>query len=206
MLPSLPLPGTLAFAKLIAALQPFNVTPQDVTFDAPGNRLADLTLTLALVRREILLRITHEGLEVSIGSLLDEHIPLVPSIADAALVTLREIDAEAAYGMVRLSYLAHLGLPPKAASRVLSGHIQGLPSGEFLPEGFSYRIRFEGRPDILSMRIVVARSVFFEEALYVDFQADYEGGRGSEEMARTARQDVFEVLGRLQLEFSANRS
>ncbi len=64
MLPSLPGPGTPAFADLCKGLHPYGLTPSNVTVDSPTTRLGDLYIGIALLdNNRLTLRIACTGLD-----------------------------------------------------------------------------------------------------------------------------------------------
>ena len=206
ILPALPLPGTPSFTGFIKRLQAYKVAPADVAVDAPGNRLSDVALIVLLLGREVTLRVTYTGFEIYIGKLFEEHIPRLPGIAEAALAALTDIDAAAKDGRIVFSYTAHIGSQPQVADRILRQYVSGgceMPT--LAPDAFAYRIRLENRPDVLQMRIVVAKSLFFEEALFVDFGAEYRGLPSSAETAGRIRQDYYEALTTLGMRLNTDR-
>lgn len=82
MLPSLPGPGSPAFAELCKGLQPYGITPFAVTVDSPSARLGDLILSIGLLSGRVTVKFSSSTLEVYVRELLvgDEE-KLIP-IAD----------------------------------------------------------------------------------------------------------------------------
>ena len=67
MLPVLPGPGTPAFAKLADELHPYGITPNEVLVDAPTSRMGDVVLSITLLDRKVLLRITAAFFELIVS-------------------------------------------------------------------------------------------------------------------------------------------
>lgn len=198
LLPALPAPGSVWFGDLLKRLEPLGVTAQDLAVEAPGNRLSDVALTISFSRREILLRLTYTGFEIVAGRLLEEHVSVLPQLGDIAIGTLKAIDSEATKGRLLFSYTAHIALSPGVAEQILREQL-GTGNGSLLPEVFGYRIQFEGRPEILNIRLVLARSLFYDHALFVDYAAEYSGMEASTLMTEKIGKDYYSSLERFGL-------
>src|SRR6266705_3372186 len=102
MLPSLPGPGSPAFAELCKGLHHYGINPGTVIVDSPSSRLADLNVSIGLLENRVNVRISSAVLEVFVRELLvgDEE-KLVP-IADLLFVALKAVDGDAIQGQATL--------------------------------------------------------------------------------------------------------
>ena len=200
ILPALPSPGTPPFAKLIAALQPFGVDARGITFEAPGARLSDVSLNLALWRGPRL-QITCEGFEVIDEPFLDEHLSLLPKLVGIAHLAIRECSPDGPSGRYQITYSAHLGLAPGKAGLILGAHLSSKEGDqELAPDAFAYTLQPAARSDVVEMRLVIAKSLRLPEGVYVELMAVYRGELSPEDLALCARRDSLDALARFGLE------
>lgn len=203
ILSALPLPATPAFRQLLKGLEPYGLAPQDVSAEVPGNRLSDVALVVLVARQAISIRITYSGFEITIPHLLEEHLPFLAPIAEVVMTVLREIDHEADSGKLRFSYNAHAKLKPGLARQMLNSHLTAGPG--LVPDAFAYNVRAEDRSDILDMRLVIARSLFFEEALFIDFMSEYGGMGVPAAAAKKIGDDYYAVLAKLNMQLRTQK-
>lgn len=93
MIPSLPGPGTPAFAELVKGLEPFGIEPSAVTIDAPSARLSDVVLGIVLLEKRVVVRITASSFELFVTSLFVGDDSALIEIAHQILTAVPVIDA-----------------------------------------------------------------------------------------------------------------
>ena len=64
MLPSLPGPGTPAFASLVKGLHSFGIDPSGVAVDAPSSTMGDLVLSIVLLEKRVVARLRASSFEL----------------------------------------------------------------------------------------------------------------------------------------------
>jgi hypothetical protein len=85
---------------------------------------------------------------------------------------LKEVDEEVDKGRVNITYRAHLSLPPAQTipflHKYLTANISNLE-----PDAFAYKVHMKDATDIQDSRLVMAKSLLFDNALYIDLAVDY---------------------------------
>src|SRR6266480_1562447 len=123
MLPSLPGPGSPAFAELCKGLHPYGIAPSAVTVDSPSARLGDLILSIGLLSGRVTVRFSSATLEIYVRELLvGDEDKLIP-IADLLFAAANTIDPEAIQGQANLRASSHLKLQPGEIDSLLSEHV-----------------------------------------------------------------------------------
>jgi hypothetical protein len=90
------------------------------------------------------------GFEIQIDRLLDEHLPLMPKLAESAISLLAGYGDSPDSGKYTIHYRAHLRLEDGVTSRILGRHLEFKePDDAFEPDAFAYKIRLANRPDNL---------------------------------------------------------
>lgn len=199
MLPSLPGPGSPAFAQLSKALHEYGITPSTVTLDAPSIRLADLTLGIGLLNNRAIVKISSGALELFVRELLvgDEE-KLIP-ITEHLFTALKEIDSDVVQGQASLRTYSHLKMPPGEYALLLREHIN-LSEGNspFAPEAIIYNVRPEQDSKAKEIKVTIAKSLAYEDSLFLDIVADYIGPIAPSELAQQMNVDserIVEMLG-----------
>src|SRR5205823_5509349 len=108
MLPSLPGPGTPAFAKLARELHPYGISPAAVSVDAPTSRLGDVTVTILLLNNRVTLTITSSTIELAVRGLLKGDDPSLIAIGDSAFSAVMELEPTANKGSAQIRMSSHL--------------------------------------------------------------------------------------------------
>jgi len=200
MLTSLPVPGTSAFATLCRGLQPYDLTPTGIVVEAPSSRLADVTVGILLLKRIVELRLSYGEFTLNVQELYEEDIASLVNIMEIMFNALRETDVDADQGQVKVSSSAHLRLMQGEAREFIEDHLHGGNSGASLvPDAFAYNLKLDGRPDVKESRIVVAKSLIFPNALFVDFSIEYVAPVGLPQIPRRIRNDYQQALELLGL-------
>lgn len=199
MLPSLPGPGSPAFAELCKALHSYGITPTTVTVDAPSTRLADLILGIGLLSNRVIVRISSAALELIVRELLvgDEE-KLVP-ITEHLFAALKVIDADVVQGRAALRTYSHLKMLPGENELLLREHMR-LSEGTsaFEPEAIIYDVRPEPLSKAKELKVTIAKSLAYADSLFLDITADYVGPIAPSELAQQMNVDserIVEMLG-----------
>jgi hypothetical protein len=199
MLTYIPGPGTAPFTTLCRRLQPHGISPSEISVDAPSSRLSDVMLAFALLGNRVLIRINLAWTEIFAKELAPEDIPALFEIGDALVTTLKEIDEEVDKGRINITYRAHLTLPPSQVTPFLHKYVTAnIPDLE--PDAFSYKVHLEDAIDVQDSRLVVAKSLLFDNALYIDLVANYIIDGKPLEPGQRFENDLESVLALFELE------
>jgi hypothetical protein len=196
ILPSLPGPGTPAFAKLVKALHPFGISAEGVLLDAPSTSLASVTLTISLMKRRVLARITAEAFELIVNGLLEGDDPTLIKIADSIFTALGEVDAESEKGHALVRISSHLKLNPDDLNDIMSEHLITRSPG-LIPDTAIYTVKLDGT-EAEDLRLLVTKSLGFDSSLFIDLSANYRLSKEPTRVAQLANTDferVVELLG-----------
>lgn len=199
MLPSLPGPGSPAFAELCKALHPYGITPTTVTVDAPSIRLADLNLGIGLLNNRVIVKISSVALELIVRELLvgDEE-KLIP-ITEQLFAALKEIDADVVQGHASLRAYSHLKMAPGEYELLLREHTR-LSEGTsaFAPYAIIYDVKPEPDSKAKELKVTIAKSLAYQDSLFLDITVDYIGPIAPSDLAQQWNVDterVVEMLG-----------
>ena len=197
MLPSLPGPGTPAFAELCKGLHPYGITPSKVVIETPSSRLGDVFVSIGLLDNRLGVRFTSAALELYLDELLvDDEEKLIP-IADMLFTAVSSIDADAINGTANLKITSHLKLLPDEHEALVRAH-QALQQPEFNLDAVVYKINFGSESRARDFRLALAKSIAYENAIFVELSADYDGPATPTELAahiNTDAERAFELLG-----------
>lgn len=202
MLPSLPGPGTPAFAELCKGLHPYGMTPSRVVVDAPSTRLGDVSVSIGLLENRLAVRLTASTLELLINELwAGDKEKLIP-IADLVFAAATAIDADAIQGKANIKTSLHLKLAPGETEAILSEHtsLDKIPAA-FAFDAVIYRVNLGEESKAQDFRVMLAKSLAYESTLFVDITGDYEGPATPTELAtyiNTDAERVMEMIGLLQ--------
>lgn len=176
MLPSLPGPGTQAFATLAKALHPFGISPGGVTVDAPSSRMSDVVLNIVLLDKRVGIKITAASFELLINGLFIDDDNSLITIVDAVFDALRAVEPEAVAGTVSHRVTSHFRLMDENAVEFFGRHqISNTLEAGLVADAIAYKVnRHEGDGIHASeIRFVLAKSLLYQNALFVDLNATY---------------------------------
>ncbi len=200
MLPSLPGPGDPEFAILCRGLRDYGISPSGISFSEETGRLADVTFDISLLDDRVTLRLSYGWVELFVSNLYEGDETALVKIAEAVFKALLEVDKSANQGRARIGYLAHLSFSPLDTEAFLREHLRG---GETVPDliadAFAYKLKWSGTADVQEPRVVVAKSLLFPSALYVEFSVEYGTPDKPAQTAERVRQDSQRVLTLLGL-------
>lgn len=199
MLPSLPGPGTPAFAKLVKGLASYGMEPSGVTVDAPSSKLSDVVLGIVLLEKRVIVRITAASFDLFVTSLfVGDDAPLV-EIADLVLNAAQEIDPEAEKADAKVRTSSHLSLISADVDEFLREHLtMSASKSELIPDAAAYKIGPTGKINSSELRLVVAKSIGYANSIFVDVNRNYSNATSASSVATWANADfeiIMELLG-----------
>ncbi len=201
LIPSLPGPGSPGFPALCRILHPYGLNASGVTVEAPSSRLSELTLSLSLLDNRVALRMTCGFLEMYVSSLITGDEEKLVKILELSFPTLSEIDSEVGEGEAQVRVATHLKLPPLENFTLLHEHLIGPASNaKLIPEAAVYKIDVEDASRTKELRVVIAKSIAFEDALFVEVNSIYDGPLAISDLAKRVEADLESVIGILGLE------
>jgi hypothetical protein len=122
-------------------------------------------------------------------------------ILDLSFPTLSEIDAEVREGEAQVRTASHLKLAPLENFTLLHEHLIGPESNaKLIPEAAVYKIDVGDASKTKELRVVIAKSIAFEDALFVDVNSVYDGPLVIPDLAKQVEADFESVIGILALE------
>ncbi len=199
MLPSLPGPGSPAFAELCKGLHLYGMIPSMVTVDTPTIRFGDLNVGIGLLDNRVTVRFTSAAIEIFVNELLVGDEEKFISIADLVFAAVRAIDPDATQGKAALRAYSHLKLPPGEVDRMLEEHsnyTQHVPA--FIPDAVVYKVSLE-ESRAKQLRVAIAKSLAYPDAVFIDINADYDGPITSAELAEEMNHDSERIMEKLSL-------
>lgn len=200
MLPTLPGPGTPAFAKLANELHPYGITPNDVSVDAPSSRMGDVVLSITLLERRLVLRITAGFFELIVHELVEGDEPKLVNIGNLALHAIKEIQPEVGGLDVKYRIASHLSLTPTSVLTFLQTHqVPSAVSQGLVTDAVAYNASNVNRFQSKDMRFVITKSLVFDNALFVDANATYSGTSDVSDIAVWAESDFETIMSLLGL-------
>jgi hypothetical protein len=199
MLPSLPAPGTPAFAILCKLLHPYGLTSSKITGDAPTSRLSDTVIRIILLDNRLGIKIKFNSVEVFCDDLFEGDEKLLLEIVNSLFAALREIDEEVLQGKVQIRISTHLGLKPRENFSVICEHLTSIGEPNFIPEAAIYQVKPETDSAAKALRVFISNSVVYKDALFAEVSADYENVTNMNQFAESVEKDFYSVIGMLGL-------
>ncbi len=205
IMPLVPTPGTPSFAALCKGLAPYDLEASRVTVDVPTTRFGDVTLGIALLNNRVALRLTPSFLELYVSNLYDGDEEKLLGIVDVAFAALKAVDPDSRQGEAHVRIASHLRLAPLENFTILYEHLKMSDSiPDLIPEAAVYQIDLPKESGTKELRVVIAKSVAFEDALFVDFNSVYSGPVQPAELARQVESDFNLVVEKLGLKEKAD--
>jgi hypothetical protein len=200
IMPLVPTPGTPSFAALCGGLAPYDLEASRVTIEAPTIRFGDVTLGIALLNNRVALRLTPSFLELYVSHLYVGDDEKLLGIVDAAFAALKEVDSDSSQGEAHVRIASHLKLAPLENFAVLHEHLKMSDSvPDFIPEVAAYQIDLTKESRTKELRVGIAKSVPFEDALFVDVNSVYGGPIETAALAKQVESDFNLVVEKLGL-------
>ena|SRR5215510_10791989 len=200
MLPSLPGPGTPPFAKLVKGLHSHGIDPSGVSVEAPTSRMSDLVLSIALLEKRVLARMTASSFELLVSPLyVGDEAPL-SDIAKVILEALTDVDSDASQVEIKVRTSSHLSLVSEDLDAFLRENLKLIPSVEGLtPDAAAYKVSLKDGTHASGLRIVISRSVAYANAIFLDVSSEYSEGVAPETLAAWVTADFEAIMNLLQL-------
>lgn len=198
MLPSLPGPGTPAFATLVKDLHPFGLKPSEVIVDTPTTRLGDVAIVLTLLDRRLTIRIAASGFEVNVQGVYDGDEESITVIAEAILRAVKAIDSDAERAQIKVRVSSHLTIKPDVES-FLEQH---LASNNDVPELRREVVIYQVNSDRLQgheVRAVIAKSLVYPSAVFLDLNLNYSASVTLPKLVSFASEDFNLIMSLLGL-------
>lgn len=174
MLPSLPGPGTPAFAKLVKSLHPYGINPLGVSVEAPTSSLGDVVLGIALLEKRVALRITAASFELLVHELLEGDDANLVNIADLVLDAIREVDSEIDEINVKYRISSHLSLPSSGIDEFLQQHqVPNASRLGLVTDAVAYNVRKLDKFHSAEVRFVITKSIAYNNALFLEANSTY---------------------------------
>lgn len=200
IMPFVPTPGTPSFAALCKALAAYGLDASRITVDAPTTRFGDVTLGVALLENRAALRLTASFFELYVSSLYEGDEEQLLGIADAVFKILKEADSDSEQGEAHIRVASHLRLAPLENFAVLRDHLKMSDTmAGLIPEAAVYQIECPSESLLKELRIVVAKSVAYEDALFVDVNAIYPGPIEAATLAKQVESDFYLAVEKIGL-------
>ena len=193
MLPSLPGPGTPAFAKLVKGLAAFGIDPSGVTVDAPTSKLSDVALAIVLHEKRVIVRITATSFNLYVTSLIVGDDDALVQIGELILSAVKEIDSDADKADVTIRTSSHLKLLSGDVADFLKEHLALSNSiAGLTPDAAAYKVGSGQDVNSSDLRIVIAKSIGYVNSVFVDVNRNYSSAPIAD-LASWANED-FEVM------------
>jgi hypothetical protein len=197
ILPSLPGPGTPAFAQLCRELKRFGIAAERITFETPTSRLSDVRATISLLQDTVTLRLQYEWFELAVPALVQGQEDALIEIANIVLSALALMDENVSKGHLTVQSLAHLRLESGDPEPYIAEHLTG-GDGSYRPDAFAFNLHSRENENRKG-RIVIARSAIFDGSVFVDYVAEYPVPQFTPELAHVVRTDYNARLSLLGL-------
>jgi len=176
MLPSLPGPGSPAFAKLARDLHPFGISPSGVTVDTQSSRMSDVVLGIALLDKRVGIRITAASLELLVNGLFVDDDSSLITIIESVFDALRSVDSESVAGTLSHRVTSHFRLTNENALEFFAKHqVSDTLDVGLVVDAIAYKVnrRADDSLHASEIRFVLAKSLLYKNALFVDLNATY---------------------------------
>ncbi len=195
IIPSLPVTGTEAFGILCKGLAPFGLLASRILADAPTNKLGDALMTIILLEGRLGIKFSISSFEIIVDELYEDDEQNVIDIADIIFEALKKIDSDVENGKPNINLRYHLKLSPNENTKILSEHLSLSGNNPNLsPEMAIYQINLEENTILQNSRVAIAKSVAYENAIFLDIHLDYSEIKNTLEFARNVQKDVTEIF------------
>ncbi|MBY0502782.1 MAG: hypothetical protein K2X03_02655 [Bryobacteraceae bacterium] len=209
LLSHLPVPGTDDFDDLRLLLKPFGLRSDKCSVEQGPNtqntKLSEVRVNFSLMSDKVIVRVAYDNLEIVVPVNEVTTPEAAVGIAEAFLSTMAQ-SQETAVSSVTIQSMAHLKIEDDDARIYLAEQIR-TGNTKLVPDAFAVEIDALEGSSVKACRVVVARSLRFEQALFLDFAATYEfeGSFVPADFLATARADYAARLELLGLDFKGSR-
>ena len=196
----MPTPGPPSFAVLCKTLAAYDLDSSKVTFDAPCTRFGDVTLGIALLENRVPLRLTPVFLELYVTSLYVGDEEKIIGIVNGAFAALREVEPDSSEGEAHIRIASHIKLAPLENFALLHDHLKMSDSvSDLIPEAAIYQVDVPKESGAKELRVAIAKSIPFEDSLFLDVNAIYPGPMDTASLATQIESDFNLVAERIGL-------
>ncbi len=201
MLPSLPGPGTPAFATLVKGLQKFGIDPSGITVDAPSSRMSEVVLGIVLMDKRVAVRIAASSFDLYVSPLYFGDEAALMEIGQLVLNAVREIDTEADQAEARIRTSSHFSLIDADAAKFLDYHLKlTAPNQALIPDAIAYKVTAPAETHASGLRVVFSPSIAYSNAIFVEVVADYSKALNIEHLATWVTADFEGIMKLVSLQ------
>lgn len=195
IIPSLPTVGTEAFRILCKRLAPLGLSASRIFADAPTNKLSDVLMTIILLEGRFGIKFSVSFFEIIVDELYEDDEQNVVDIANIIFEALKEIDSNIKNGKPNINLRYHLKLNPGENTKILSEHLSlSSKNKSFNPEMAIYKINLEENELLQTARVAIAKSVAYENSVFLDVNLDYFKIENTTDFAVSVQKDVTEIF------------
>lgn len=195
IIPSLPTVGTEAFGTLCKKLAPFGLSASRILADAPTNKLGDALMTIILLDGRLGIKFSISFFEIIVDDLYEDDKQNVIDIANIIFEALKKIDEDVEKGKANIRLMYHLKLSPNENTKILSEHLSLSGNNpNFSPEMAIYQVNLEENTNLQNSRVAIAKSISYENAVFLDVYLDYSRMENTTEFAENVQKDVIEIF------------
>lgn len=167
----LPTPGTEPFSFLIKELKLFDLTARQISFDAPGSSLADVSLTLNLLNSQLTARLTYSSIELTVQDVVDEDVPKILKIISILLAALKKLDSNITQGIGTARIGLHAVLREGSVEDFFKERLLIKLTGEKVkPEALVFALETDETTELFTTKVTVANSAAYPNALFIEIQ------------------------------------
>lgn len=199
MIPALPVAGTEAFGILCKKLAPFGLSASRILLEAPSSNLGDAVMTIVLLDRRLGIKFWFSSFEIILDELYEDDEQNVLDIANVVFDALSMIDKDVRTGTAQIRLMYHLKLDAKENTKILSEYISSSDNNpDLIPEMAIYQLNVESDPILQKARVAIAKSVSYEDAIFIDLNLDYFQFEDITKFKEKIESDVlriFEIFG-----------
>lgn len=200
MLPSLPGPGSEAFAVLCKQLHPFGLSPENMTIDGSSSRMSEITIGMALLENRMMIRLTPGLVDIFVSELLvSDETPIV-EIVSFLIEAVSKIDEDAVNGVAEVRNSLHLSLPTIDVKTYLSNVlVESEFSSDLVPVTIVYQVDKSTGINADSIRLLLAKSLMYDGAIFLDINSSYNGPLNVPLMASWLNEDFSKATSLIRL-------
>lgn len=200
LMSALPVTGTEAFAVFCDKLAPFGLDASRILLEAPTTKLGDAVLTIILLEGRLGIKFWISSFEIIIDELYEDDEQNVVDVANVIFDALGKIGGEVGKGAAHIRLLYHLKLSPNENSKILSEHLRGqIQNARLIPEMAIYQLNIEANATLQKGRIAIAKSVAYEDAVFLDVNLDYSRIEDISTFKDVVTQDIYSIWADLGL-------
>ena len=200
MLPALPGPSTPAFAALCKELHPYGLKAANILVEAPTARLSDVAIRLALMDEGLIIGLSLTELDLYCRDCYEEDVDVLVKIVEAFFVALKTIDEDIANGKASIKMSSQIQLKAGESQAFLQEHLTGAEKiPNLIPEAAAYKVLPLQNSAAKTVQVTIARSVVYEDSLFIEVAADYYGISDVAQLAKDANNDYERVIEMLSL-------